>query len=385
MVERVRRLPKCKYFLKPIPFQQLRKASTAGLVIVINASEYAVDALIFNATGPIQHVSLPDINLEILTGLSNDIVLNQPINFSETQQQNYVTRFLKPTLRTVWSDIVAPIFDRIHVPLVESVLPQCRIWWYPTGPLTFIPIHAAGSGSTGIDVSNLVISSYVITLQSLFRLQKTASLVPKGQLKLLSISQPNTPGQSSLPQTIEEVDEVATVFCSSGWPKENIVCLWGSEATVDKVSHSLESCSWVHFACHGSQDPILGMKSAFILQDGHLELGKIASKWLPNAQFAFLSACHAASGLREVPGEAMHLAAGVQFSGFKSVIATMWAIHDRDAPRVANYTYRYLFRNGLHGLDPCEAATALNYAVRRLRQDPTVTVDRWAPFIHFGI
>jgi len=45
-------------------------------VIVINASEYGVDALIFGATGPIQHVSLPDVDLEIITELSNDIVLS---------------------------------------------------------------------------------------------------------------------------------------------------------------------------------------------------------------------------------------------------------------------------------------------------------------------
>jgi CHAT domain-containing protein len=121
------------------------------------------------------------------------------------------------------------------------------------------------------------------------------------------------------------------------------------------------------------------------LHDGYLELGQLASKRLSIGQFAFLSACHAASGLKELPGEALHLAAGLQFAGFPSVIATMWSIRDDDAPKVADHTYRYLFRNGLQGLDPSEAATALNLAILRLREDPDVTVDRWAPFIHFGI
>jgi hypothetical protein len=35
--------------------------------------------------------------------------------------------------------------------------------------------------------------------------------------------------------------------------------------------------------------------------------------------------------------------------------------------------------------DASEAAIALNLAVLRLRENPKVTVDRWAPFIHFGI
>jgi CHAT domain-containing protein len=127
------------------------------------------------------------------------------------------------------------------------------------------------------------------------------------------------------------------------------------------------------------------MKSAFALHNGHLELGQIVSKRLSLGQFAFLSACHAASGLKELPGEAMHLAAGLQFAGFPSVIATMWGIRDEDAPKVAEHTYQYLFRNGMQGLDPSDAATALNHAVQALREDPNVTIDRWAPFIHFGI
>jgi CHAT domain-containing protein len=122
----------------------------------------------------------------------------------------------------------------------------------------------------------------------------------------------------------------------------------------------LDSHSWIHFACYKSQGSILGMKSGFALHNGQLELGTIAAKRLFNAQFAFLSACHAASGLKELPGEAIHLAAGLQFSGFLSVIATMWS---DDALKVAEYTYQYLFHNGLEGLNPFEAATALNHAI----------------------
>ena len=48
-------------------------------------------------------------------------------------------------------------------------------------------------------------------------------------------------------------------------------------------------------------------------------------------------------------------------------------------------TYKYFLRNGVEELDPSDAAAALNHAVLRLREDPSVTVDRWAPFIHFGI
>jgi len=118
------------------------------------------------------------------------------------------------------------------------------------------------------------------------------------QLKFLSISQSETPGDSSLPETTKEVDEVVEVICSMGWFRENIFSLQGSEATVDGVSSALYSCSCIHFVCHGHQDSIMGMKSAFSSYNGCLELTKIASKRLSAGQFALLSACHAASGLK---------------------------------------------------------------------------------------
>lgn len=381
VVERVRWLSQFEYFLRPVLFPKLRQTANDGQVIIINASTYGVDALVFGATGPVEHVSLPDINLETLAKLADNIVSNNPVNASASQWRTYTTRYLKPALRVIWNDILIQIFDKIQVPLTNIVAqPQRRIWWYPTGPLTFIPIHAAGPGRRIIDTSHSVISSYVTTLQSLVQTQKQSGLVSQGPRKLLIVSQPRTPNESPLPKTVEEVDSIIQVFSSSGWFEKNIVCLRGSEATMDCVSNELDTCSWVHFACHAIQDP-----PSFLLHDGHLRLSEIASKRLFMGQFSFLSACYAAAGLTTLPGEVMHLTAGLQFAGFPSVIASMWNIRDEDAPKVAFHTYQYLFCKGLQGLDPSEAAIALNRAILHLREDPNVMVDQWAPFIHYGI
>jgi hypothetical protein len=285
-----------------------------GQVVIINASEHGVDALIFAATGPIEHVPLP-------VALADDITLNRPANTSQTARQKYVARFLKPALRTVWNDNLLPIFHKIDIDSDTALLPRRRIWWDPTGPVTFIPIHAAGSEKGFIDATQLAISSYITTFQSFFHTQTNNGPVRNSQRTLICISQPETPGQSSLPQTTGEVDGVVQVFRSSGCSEEDIICLRGAEATMDHVLHALDSCSWLHFACHGYQDPKLGFQSAFALHDGHLRLSDIASKSLSNGQLAFLSACHAASGLKHLPGESMHLAARLQFTGFPSVIA----------------------------------------------------------------
>jgi hypothetical protein len=391
LVGKVRMLPKFRNFLKAIPFCQLREAATIGRIVITNVNLHRADALIFGAIGPIEHVPLPAINLQKLAGLTSNITLNRSgdtratADARATQRRHHTANNLRNILRMVWHTILVPVCDRIDIPLKtasESYRP--RIWWYPTGPLTFIPIHAAGPGDGAIDVSSMIISSYITTLGSLLQAQRASALALKGRLKLLAVSQPNTPGQSPIPQATPEALRVVETARSAGWPKEDIVHLHGSDATVERVLSALDTCSWVHFACHGSQDPTLGTKSAFAFENGLLELGQIASKKL-SGKFAFLSACHAASGLKELPGEAMHLAAGLQFAGFPSVIATMWGIRDEDAPKMADHAYRYLFRNRLEGLDPSDAAMALNHAVLRLREDPEVTLDRWAPFVHFGI
>jgi CHAT domain-containing protein len=55
---------------------------------------------------------------------------------------------------------------------------------------------------------------------------------------------------------------------------------------------------------------------------------------IPHAEFAFLSACHTAVSDEETPDEVILLAAGLQFSGFKSVIGTLWEVDDAVAKHV---------------------------------------------------
>ena len=381
LTEKIRRLPDFENFLKPLPFHRLRQIAAVGQVVIINVSRYGVDALIFGATGPIKHVPLPNTNLQSLTELSLNITLKQsPV----AERQDYTTRYLQPALQTIWEQVLVPVFENISLE-GNTTWPQSRIWWYPTGPLTVVPIHAAGPGEGAIDVSRIVISSYVSTLESIFRAKERDLRGLVGTPKFLTISPTNTPAQCTLPRSTAEAENVVQVISSAGWPIEDIVSLNASDATVDRVSVASDSCSFTHFACYGIQHSTFGTPSVFAMQDGNLELGQIVSERSTTAQFAFLSACHAATGLQDLPGEGMHLAGELQFAGFSNVIGTMRNISDEDAAKLISYTYEYLLRNGVEKLDHSEAATALNRAVLRFREDPEVTLDRWASFIHFGI
>ncbi|KZP26166.1 hypothetical protein FIBSPDRAFT_1040969 [Athelia psychrophila] len=389
LLDRVRKLPQFEHFLRPLPFKQLRKAAKDGHIVIVNVCPAnGVDALIFcsDSTHPIAHVHLPDLDSQSLTEFSTDIILKRSWNDTAEQHRRYLKNFFKPALRTVWHNLVVPIFARMNISATDAPadFPKRRIWWYPTGPLTFFPIHAAGP-SGAIDVSRLVVSSYISTVGSLLKAHQHKSKMTSGPPKLLAVSQPHTAGQSALPMCAREVDALKELASSAEWPNNDILHLNASEATISRVSAALDTSSHIHFACHGLQHPSLGMKSAFALHDGLLELGQIASKRVTTGRFAFLSVCHAAAGMRQLPSESMHLAAGLQFSGFPSVIGTMWSISDDDAPVIARHVYQYLLREGIGALDSEEAAVALNRAVLKLRENPNIPVDRWAPFIHLGI
>jgi CHAT domain-containing protein len=109
---------------------------------------------------------------------------------------------------------------------------------------------------------------------------------------------------------------------------------------------------------------------------------------LPNAEFAFLAACHTAELTDESPAdEALHLAAAMQYCGFRSVVGTMWAMADTDGKDVAENFYRSVFSSGKQGVCYYErTAEALRDAVVRLRRKKGIgmSLERWVDYVHYG-
>jgi hypothetical protein len=160
----------------------------------------------------------------------------------------------------------------------------------------------------------------------------------------------------------------------------------------------MEAANIVHLACHGIQDASDATQSGFCRGVGRQTIAKLMELKLDNAFLAFLGACETAKGDKEQPDQAMHLAAAMLFSGFKSVVATMWyvdresriieclltmirAIRDDDGPKVAKWFYEELFAKEV--VDGDSVAYALDTAVGKLRASG-VSPERWAPFIHVG-
>ncbi|KAG2063108.1 hypothetical protein BDR04DRAFT_1199180 [Suillus decipiens] len=107
----------------------------------------------------------------------------------------------------------------------------------------------------------------------------------------------------------------------------------------------------------------------------------IMEKDIPDAEFASLSACHTAVGDEEMPDEVIHLAAGLQFSGFKSVIGTLWEVNDVLVEHVVKAFYENMFKGGV--MDCTKAACALNRATHAVKTK--VLLDQRMGFIHVGV
>ena len=160
-------------------------------------------------------------------------------------------------------------------------------------------------------------------------------------------------------------------------------------ATPATVIDDFHHHQFVHFACHGTLEDRKPFEAGFELHGGErLTLLEIVRAHLPTAEFAFLSACHTAEVTEgSTADEGLHLAAAVQYSGFRSVVGTQWAMVDEDGRNLAKHFYKALFSNSRRdeGIPYYErSAKALRFAVRKLRRKRRMTLERWVNFVHYG-
>jgi len=250
-----------------------------------------------------------------------------------------------------------------------------HITWCLSGPLSLLPLHAAGvyiDNTPGSKLTDFAVSSYIPSLTTLSHCQQPRILT---EAKLLSVA---LPLESGLPESNNELLAIQNILDSI-----TITQLLEKDTTKTNVMKGMKECSFVHFACHGEQDSENPTQSGLLLADGiKLTLNDIIKLKLPHAQLAFLSACQTATGDRTLPEEATHLAAGMLISGYQGVIATMWSIHDETAPIVTEEFYKELWKDDK--LDVRQAAYALYKAIDRLQREGKSFLE-WVPFIHMGV
>ena len=248
----------------------------------------------------------------------------------------------------------------------------------------FLPIHAAGIYDTmdpqpGDKVFDFVISSYTPSLSILAHSANHKPMAGR-ELRLLAVRQPSSDGLSPLRGVVTELEYMKEVIKDSAC----ITLLESSIGTVEEVLELMKEVDWVHFACHGTQDPTSPTDSGLCLANKRrLRVSDMITLSRSRGGLAFLSACETATGDKRLSDEAIHIAAGMLFAGYSGVIGTMWSISDRLAPDVARDVYEELFQDDKRP-DCREAARALHEAMKRARDHGEAFVD-WVPFIHVGL
>ena len=264
-----------------------------------------------------------------------------------------------------------------------------RLWWCVSGPLAFLPIHAAGiydGSKPGIasTLSDFAISSYTPTVRALVNSVKSPQEFDKGKSGLFMISQPDTPHLPRIPRTTEEVHRVKQKLMSQDI---KVLGLDSAAATVDRAIANMKAYSCIHFSCHAHQNTEKPLKSGFYLYDGQLELSSIIQQNLVGADLAFLSACQTSAGDEKLSEEAVHLAAGMLAAGYRGAVATMWSIRDEHGPIIAEDFYSNLIQDS-ECLSGEYAARALHHATQNLRKslgDSESALLTWVPYVHFGL
>lgn len=376
LVARIRVLPGMSGFLRPPAVGELRAAAADGPVVVVNVSRYRSDAMLVT-TGGIDVIALP--------GLSPQAVLARALTIGPLVERAYgaagpdaiplAVKALDQMLIWLWDTIAAPVLDRLglrYTPDDGEAWP--RLYWCPTGWLSFLPLHAAGRHQAigAQSVLDRAISSYTPTLRALVRARVTGS----GFSDPLVVSLPQTPGAPPLPGAAAEAAVLARLFPSR-------TELAGPDATIAAVAAALPRFSVVHFGCHGVTVPGRASEGGLQLYDGRLRALDAAALRLPHPQLAVLAACATAQGAVALPDEAIHVTSAFQMAGYPHVIGTLWPVSDKFSAQLAELFYTSL-ASPARGGAAADPAAALHFAIRDLRDGLAAAPQLWAAHTHTG-
>ena len=360
-------------FLKLPSFDNLRSAALRGPVVMINHCKWRSDIIIILCDTPPSLIPTAYDFYDRANELRDHLLGARKKGLDSVEYEDAL-RFV---LEELYELVGRPVIQRLNELRVPE---QSRVWWCPTSAFCYLPLHAMGPIPSDLGPPryflDLYIPSYTPTLSSLVESNKSASQT-LGRPSLLLVSQQDASMEAAL-------DEMHVVQSAN----TEVKTLISARATTTTVLESLQDHGFVHIVCHGILEPGKPFDSSFKLHGGNrLTLLDIIRSRLPNAECAFLTACHTAQPMDGSPSdEALHLTAAVQYCGFRSVVGTMWEMADKDGRDVAKNFYKSVFSPAeSQGVRYYErTAKALRDAVIKLRRRRGMTLERWVNFVHYG-
>jgi tetratricopeptide (TPR) repeat protein len=373
LIGEIRQVPDLEGFLLPPREDGLRAAAAEGPVVFVNVSRYGSAAFLVQAD-TIAEVALPDLSPAAVRAMAAELltITDTSETADEMARDEQSTR-LEAMLGWLWDVIAGPVLDHLGLttPLGHGASGP-RVWWCPSGLLSFLPLHAAGQHGTRNDpvpqtVMDRVVSSYIPTIRTL---RHTRRAPESGQGPTLVVA----PDQDGLPGALAEAALLGTLTTAE--------LLAGADATPGAVLSALGAHRRVHFACHARSDLEDPSASFLELHDGQpLAVSDVVAARPAGAQFAFLSACSTYQPGAVLADEAIHLGSAFQMAGYPRVIATLWPVPDTlPTRRITEKVYRGIAGPG--GL--AAMAAALNQAVRDERDRAPGAPGLWAAHVYSG-
>ncbi|MBB5867442.1 CHAT domain-containing protein/tetratricopeptide (TPR) repeat protein [Allocatelliglobosispora scoriae] len=362
VLDDIRRLPGFERFALPISIAQVTASAQAGPLVAVIVSDLGCAALIATPAG-VSTLDLPDVSRADVDELA--AILSDALTASDHAQVDAVLHWLGRR-------IVGPVLHHLgHTELpAPGGLP--RIWWIPTGRLALLPMHAAMVDIAGHTCSalDLVQSSYTPSAQVLHDLREQRRTRGTGALV---VGLDTTTARAELPPLLFAEAEAQAVESLLG----GATTLLGAHATHAAVTGALTTADIAHFACHAAVDPDDPSLSFLALDDRDLTVAELSGLDLAGAHLAFLSACTTAVSTDGLIDEVLHIASAFQLAGFTHTVATLWPIHDRFAPQLAE-----LIHSSFGAGEPPSAA--VHSSVREMRDRYPHHAILWASHIHFG-
>ncbi|WP_329291759.1 CHAT domain-containing protein [Streptomyces sp. NBC_01455] len=392
LVEAIRRVPGCEDFLRlPRTEEMLAGIGDTGPVVVVNVSPLRCDALVLHR-GRVRPVRLEGLRHAEAERRADAFLAAIRATGDHTlplSAQRDAQAEVRETLGWLWTALAEPVLDALAGwgwPGEDSAGGPGRLWWVPTGPLTALPLHAAGRHEEdGDSLLDRAVCSYAPTVNGLVRARRREAERPAPvraePTAPLIVAVAEAPGSGS--PALEGVREEATRLAR----RPGARLLLAEDAVRRSVLDALPRHAWAHFACH-AVGALSGAAAGHVVLHDHatapLTLSDIARLRLPEAELAYLSACETTSGRREFADEALHITGAFHMAGFTHVVGTLWAVADDTSWEVSERFYAAF--DPSHPF-PGHTAHALREAVREIRENVEGVRENpslWAPYIHVG-
>ena len=271
--------------------------------------------------------------------------------------ERYAARFSRELLSAFKSH-----FEDLHRMLLDPVADRLvgkNVQIVPHGILHGLPFHAFESGDQAL-VDRCVIS-YAPSLTTLNLLRRRSRDVAAPPVILGS-------ADATAPLIDSEIDAVRRCL-------DIARVVRGPESAEEALRTGEPRPELLHVACHGFYSDSAPWSSGLKLGDAWLSLADLYALQ-GAAEFVVLSGCETGRGAVYSGDEWVGLVGGFLQAGARSVVASLWEVHDR-----ATVGLMQEFYGGLSG--GATAAEALNAAQRAARREDPLPL-RWAPFAVVG-